>query len=100
MQGFDVSYLILFGGMLIIMWFFMIRPQAKQAKLAADFQKDLEKGSKVVTTGGIHGKIVRTDDGTAVWIEIDNNSKMKIERSAISMELTKAAYGTDEEKKS
>ncbi len=84
MQGFDASYLILFGG--------------KQAKQAADFQKSLEKGTKVVTTGGIHGKIVRTDDGTAVWIEIDNNCKMKIERSAVSMELTKAAYGEEEKK--
>ena len=98
MQGLDPSYLILFGGMLLIMWFFMIRPQAKQAKLAADFQKSLEKGTKVVTAGGIHGKIVRTDDGTAVWIEIDINSKMKIERSAVSMELTKAAYGEEEKK--
>ncbi|MBP7389086.1 MAG: preprotein translocase subunit YajC [Chitinophagales bacterium] len=98
MQGFDASYLILFGGMLLIMWLFMIRPQAKQAKQAADFQKSLEKGTKVVTTGGIHGKIVRTDDGTAVWIEIDNNCKMKIERSAVSMELTKAAYGEEEKK--
>jgi preprotein translocase subunit YajC len=84
--------------MLLIMWLFMIRPQAKQAKQAADFQKSLEKGTKVVTTGGIHGKIVRTDDGTAVWIEIDNNCKMKIERSAVSMELTKAAYGEEEKK--
>jgi preprotein translocase subunit YajC len=98
MQGFDASYLILFGGMLLIMWLFMIRPQAKQAKQAADFQKSLEKGTKVVTAGGIHGKIVRTDDGTAVWIEIDNNCKMKIERSAVSMELTKAAYGEEEKK--
>lgn len=98
MQGFDASYLILFGGMLLIMWLFMIRPQAKQAKLAAEFQKNLEKGAKVVTTGGIHGKVVRTDDGNAIWIEIDGNTKMKIERSAISVELTKAAYGEEEKK--
>lgn len=95
----DSFGLLFLGGMLVVMWLFFIRPQAKQAKLAAEFQKNIEKGSKVVTTGGIHGKIIRADEGnTSVLLEVDNNVKMRIERSAISQELTKAAYGAEEKK--
>ncbi len=95
----DQIGLLMIAGMLVVMWLFFIRPQAKQAKLAAEFQKNIEKGAKVVTTGGIHGKIVRVDEGsTSVLLEIDNNVKIRIERSAISQELTKTAYGAEEKK--
>ncbi len=93
----DSIGLLFFGGMLLVMWLFFIRPQAKAAKLAAEFQKNIEKGARVVTTGGIHGRIVKADEGTSVLLEIDNNVKIRIERSAISQELTTAAYA--EEKK-
>lgn len=93
----DQIGLLFMGGMLLVMWLFFIRPQAKQARLAKEFQTSIEKGARVVTTGGIHGKIIKTDEGT-ILLEIDNNVKIRIERSAISMELTKAAY-TETEKK-
>ena len=89
--------LLFLGAMFLVMWLFFIRPQTKQAKLARDFQAELEKGAKVVTTGGIHGKVIKTDD-TSVLLEIDNNVKIRIEKSGISMELTKAAYGEGEKK--
>ena len=85
------------GAMFLVMWLFFIRPQAKQAKLAKEFQTSIDKGAKVVTTGGIHGKIIKTDETTAL-LEIDNTVKMRIEKSGISMELTKAAYGEGEKK--
>jgi preprotein translocase subunit YajC len=85
------------GAMFLVMWLFFIRPQAKQAKLAKEFQTSIEKGAKVVTSGGIHGKIIKTDD-TTVLLEIDNNTKIRIEKSGISMELSKAAYGEGEKK--
>ena len=93
----DQIGLLFMGGMLLVMWLFFIRPQAKQAKLAKEFQASIEKGTKVVTSGGIHGKIVKADD-TTVMLEIDSNVKMRIEKSGISMELTKAAYGEGEKK--
>lgn len=92
----DQIGLLFMGGMLLVMWLFFIRPQAKQAKLAKEFQASIEKGARVVTTGGIHGKVIKTDETTAL-VEIDNNVKMRIEKSGISMENTKAAY--PEEKK-
>lgn len=93
----DQIGLLFMGGMLLVMWLFFIRPQAKQARLAKEFQTSIEKGARVVTTGGIHGKIIKTDEGT-ILLEIDNNVKIRIERSAISMELTKAAYSEAEKK--
>ena len=93
----DQISLLFIGGMLFVMWLFFIRPQAKQQKLAKEFQVGIEKGSKVVTSGGIHGKIVKADEGS-VLLEIDNNVKMRVERTAISMEMSKAAYGEGEKK--
>lgn len=93
----DSIGLLFFGGMLLVMWLFFIRPQANAAKKAAQFQNNIDKGARVVTTGGIHGRIVKAEEGTSVLLEIDNNVKVRIERSAISQELTAAAY--PEEKK-
>lgn len=93
----DQIGLIFMGAMFFVMWLFFIRPQAKQAKLAKEFQLGIEKGAKVVTSGGIHGKVIKTDE-TTVQLEIDNNVRMKIEKTGISMELTKAAYGESDKK--
>lgn len=90
----DSLSLVFLGAMLLVMWLFIIRPQTQQAKKAKEFQEGIDKGARVVTTGGIHGRVVKTEDST-VMLEIDNNTKIKIERSAISMDLTQAAYGTD-----
>lgn len=92
----SVGFLFL-GGMLLVMWLFILRPQTKAAKLAKEFQDGIEKGARIVTTGGIHGRIVKTED-TTVLLEIDSNTKIKIEKSAISVDLTKAAYGETEKK--
>ncbi|HLP20445.1 MAG TPA: preprotein translocase subunit YajC [Chitinophagales bacterium] len=92
----SIGFLFL-GGMLLVMWLLIIRPQAQAAKKAKLFQDGIEKGAKVVTSGGIHGRIVRVDD-TYVLLEIDTNTKIKIEKSGLSMELTAAAYGEPEKK--
>ncbi len=84
----------------MVMWLFFIRPQQKQAQQAKDFQAGLDKGARVVTTGGIHGKVIKVDDNS-LMLEIDNNVKIRIEKSGISMEMSQAAYGGGEaEKKS
>lgn len=65
-----------------IFYFFMIRPQAKKAKEARKFRESLEKGTKVVTIGGIHGKVLEVLDKVVV---IDTgSSKLRVEKSAIS----------------
>jgi preprotein translocase subunit YajC len=80
--------LVLLGGMILIFWLFMIRPQAKKAKIAKQFQANLEKGTKVVTIAGIHGKINKVNDDGTIDLETSPGSYIKIEKSAISMEWT------------
>ncbi|MBL7941351.1 MAG: preprotein translocase subunit YajC, partial [Flavobacteriales bacterium] len=60
--GGGFQFLILMGGMFLIMYFFMIRPQVKRAKEARKFQENLKTGDKVMTIGGIHGEIVEVGE--------------------------------------
>jgi len=80
--------LILLGGMILVFWLFMIRPQAKKAKLAKKFQEDMQKGDKIVTIAGIHGTVNKVNEDGTLQIETSPGSYLKIEKSAISMEWT------------
>jgi preprotein translocase subunit YajC len=80
--------LLLLGGMILVFWLFMIRPQAKKAKLAKKFQEDMQKGDKIVTIAGIHGTVNRVNEDGTIQIETSPGSYLKIEKSAISMEWT------------
>lgn len=91
--GAGLQNLLMIGLVIIIFYFFMIRPQMKKAKQEKEFKESVQKGDKVVTIGGLHGKIVEVNDKTFM-IEVDNNVKLKIEKSAISAEATKQ-YQTD-----
>lgn len=81
---------MLMVGMIIVMYFFMIRPQQKKAKEAKSFTESMNTGDKIVTTSGIHGKIIKANPDNTLVLEIDRNTNVTIERQAISMELTKA----------
>ncbi len=71
---------------IVIMYFLMIRPQAKRQKEKQKMLEALKKGDNVVTMGGIHGKVVGfTEDNKVVIIKVDDNVKLNIERSAITM---------------
>ncbi|RFM32733.1 preprotein translocase subunit YajC [Chitinophaga silvisoli] len=83
--------LLFFGGMILVMWLFMIRPQTKKAKAQKDFISNLREGDKVVTIAGIHGKINKFfPENNTVKIEVSAGTYLTIERSAISMEYTSA----------
>jgi preprotein translocase subunit YajC len=94
-SGFDPIILLIYGGLFVVIYFFFIRPQTQKAKAQKTYIEQLEKGAKVVTSGGIHGRILKVED-TTFLVEIDNNVKIKIEKSGISMELTQPL---NEEKK-
>jgi len=83
--------IFLMVGMFVVMYFFMIRPQAKRAKDQKKFADSMNVGEQVVTTAGIHGRINKANDDGTLQIEISRNTFMTIERSAVSMEMT-AAY--------
>ncbi len=74
----------------VIFYFFMIRPQMKKTKEQKEFRAGLKKGDKIVTIGGIHGKIVEFEEGSeSMLVEVDSNVKLRIEKSAVSMEHTR-----------
>lgn len=79
---------ILLGGMVLVFWLFMIRPQAKKAKAAKQFQENMQKGDKIVTIAGIHGTVNRVNEDGTIMIETSPGSYLKIEKSAISIEWT------------
>jgi len=68
---------------IVVFYFFFIRPQMKKSKDQKQFRASLEKGQKVVTIGGIHGKIVELQE-TTVTIEIENGIRFRLEKSAIA----------------
>ena len=75
--------------MFVVIYLFMIRPQMKKAKNEKKFQAEIAKGTKIVTTSGIHGKIMDIVDSDNTVIIETGAGKIKFERSAISMELSK-----------
>jgi len=79
---------ILLGGMVLVFWLFMIRPQAKKAKQAKQFQENMQKGDKIVTIAGIHGTVNKVNDDGTIMVETSPGSYLKIEKSAISIEWT------------
>ncbi len=83
--------LFLMVGMFVVMYFFMIRPQAKRAKDQKKFADSMNSGEQIVTTAGIHGRINKANDDGTLQIEISRSTFMTIDRSAVSMEMTMAA---------
>jgi preprotein translocase subunit YajC len=72
--------------MFVVIYFFMIRPQQKRAKLEKQFESDLKVGDKIITKSGIHGKISEIGDSTIVIETM--SGKLKMERSSLSMEMS------------
>ena len=85
--------LFFMGAILIVFWLFFIRPQAKKQKDQKKFIEDIQKGDKIVTIAGIHGKVNKLNDDGTVQMEVSPGSYIIIERSAISMEMTKQVGG-------
>ena len=86
--GSMVSTRIMLGVIFLIFYFMIIRPQQKKSKDRAKLLSNLEKGDKVVTSGGIHGIISGLDDKTCL-LQISDNLKIKVERSAIGTVISK-----------
>lgn len=87
-----IQQLVLFGGIALVFYFFMIRPQQKKQKDQKKFISEIKKGDAVVTIGGMHGKVYSADDDTVI-VEVDKSTKIKFERSSISLEASKREAG-------
>ncbi|OMP31281.1 MULTISPECIES: preprotein translocase subunit YajC [Mangrovimonas] len=78
-----------FIAMFAVVYFFMIAPQMKRAKQEKKFANELKRGDKVITKSGLHGKIVELNDKDNSCVIETLAGKIKFERSAISMEMSK-----------
>ncbi|HNQ38233.1 MAG TPA: preprotein translocase subunit YajC [Prolixibacteraceae bacterium] len=74
---------------LLIFYFFMIRPQVKRQKELKTFRESLAKGDKVVTTGGIYGKVVEIKDNYVI-MQVDDNVNIKVDKAAIIKDMSDA----------
>ncbi|MEN9958179.1 MAG: hypothetical protein RI981_1509 [Bacteroidota bacterium] len=85
----QIMQIVLFGGIFVVFYFFMIRPQQKKAKDAQKFISELKTGDKVVTIGGAHGSVVSIREKTIV-VEVDSSKgvRMVFEKSAISKDAS------------
>ena len=77
-----MNYVFL-GGMAIVFYFFIMRPQQKRQKEAKQLRENLKKGDSVVTAGGIVGKVVEVTDEHVI-VDIDRGTKLTLEKSSIT----------------
>ena len=87
-QADPMTSLIFFGGMILIFYFILIRPQSKRAKEHREMVAGLAKGDEVVTNGGMMGKITEVGE-QFVTLEIADNVQVKIQKQAVGTVLPK-----------
>lgn len=89
-QGSGIMSLLPLLLVVVVIWLFMIRPQTKKANEEKKFRAGLQPGDRIVTIGGIHGKITSVQETTFI-IEAEGGVKLKIEKNAVSMTSSAAA---------
>jgi len=75
-------------GILVVFYFFMIRPQMKKAKETKKYIEALKAGDKILTIGGIYGTIQKMNDDGTIIIAVEDGSKLKISKNAVSQDAT------------
>jgi preprotein translocase subunit YajC len=80
-EGGSSTFIIMMVLMIVVFYFFMIRPQMKKSKEQKNFRESLKKGDRIITIGGIHGKVVEVHE-TTMTIETEGQGRLKIEKSA------------------
>ena len=84
----QITQFLPFVLMFVVIYFFMIRPQQAKIKKEREFEASLKVGDKIVTKSGLHGKIAELGETTVVIETM--SGKLKMERSAISQEMSAA----------
>jgi len=74
---------------IVVFYFFMIRPQVKRQKETRKFRESLQKGDKVVTTGGIYGKIAKIEE-TVIQLEIAKDVVITVDKNGIIKDMSDA----------
>ena len=86
-QSNQMSFFIMMALMIVVFYFFMIRPNVRKQKELRNFREALKKGDKVITTGGIYGKINNISENIAT-IDVGNNVIIKVDKNAILKDNT------------
>ncbi len=92
--GGGFQMVIMFGSIIAIWYFLVIRPQTKQQKAHADMVAALKKGDDVVASGGIHGRVHEVQDDTLL-IEVSKGVRLKIDKNKVARRSVEAAAKTD-----
>lgn len=90
--GFDPSFFIMMGLIFVVFYFFIIRPQRKREDKRKEMIGAVQKGDKIITAGGIHATVIKVDD-TSVLAQVDENVKLRFEKSAISAVPSQSSAG-------
>lgn len=93
-QGNPMMTLIMFGAMFAVVYFFMIRPQSKKRKKEEEERKNLAKGDKVITLGGIHGKVTKIDEDSVIIMSQD--TKLRVSKAALTLDPNQEARSSKE----
>jgi len=80
------SSLIFLVLIFVVFYFFFIRPQVKRQKDQKKYRESLARGQKIITIGGIHGRIVELQE-TSCTIEVEGGNRLKIEKSAVATDV-------------
>ena len=88
-QGSQWTSMIFMVAIVAVFYLFMIRPQQKKAKEQKKFTEEIQKGDYVVTLGGMHGRVAELEGETFV-LEVERGARIRMSKSAVSMESTKA----------
>ncbi|MGB3066651.1 preprotein translocase subunit YajC [Sphingobacterium thalpophilum] len=92
--GAGYGQLIMMGGLILVFYFFMIRPQMKKQKEHKKYIEELGVNSKIVTTAGIHGRIVEVSD-TTFLVDVGSGVRIRFDKSAVALDASKAANATE-----
>ena len=74
---------------IIVFYFFMIRPQVKRQKELSKFRNELKEGDEVVTTGGIYGKVTQITEKT-IKIRVDSNVNIRVDKASVLKDFSQA----------
>ena len=95
-QGSPFNFMFLMVGFVVIMYFFMIKPEQRRRREKEDMLRNVGLGDRIVTTGGIHGEVKQVKDKT-IRLQVDDHTRLEVEKAAIALVLEKNA--AEEEKK-
>jgi len=89
LQSFGSGFAQLFFpiAIIVVAYFFIYRPEQKRSTNQSNFISNLKKGDRVVTAGGLHGKIMLIDE-KSVTLEVDRGTKLKFDKNSISFEMS------------